>query len=314
MSDAQLLRFFETYKNQVVCGRFESAQLQRPLVALQPTRKPWRLAVALLAGLGLGTTGYAQSAPPMVGRVAVHQPASPLPTSDHSRVIDADNGRPVVGAVVAAYAATGEFLGGTTTNAKGDFRLGDLPAEGSTIEVRYMGYRTQQFIRPTTSTLTVRLAPDEHRVAVLGKGVEKRKHITSTGVIAISHTKQRPWWKRLFPRRKRIERGAKFTEATNQPPLPPLTEAPETGTTTSFTVSPNPARTEVQLTLPENLVYPVRLRWIGVDGRVLRSEPLMNKGKTRIQLPETGSALRPLLLSVENAEGRVLTEQVIQTN
>ena len=319
MSDAQLVRFFDNYKDLPICGRFANTQLQRPLGFGPVTRKPWPLAAALLAGLGLGATGYAQSSPPMTGMVIAHQPTDPLPdrAAAGSQVVDADGGQGLIGATVAAFDGNGHLVGGTTTDAGGKFSLLDLPKKYATIEVSYPGYHTQTLERPYTETLRVQLPHSGDEATVISAPLVREVEYVSTGLTVVTRIERRPWWKRLFPRRERKSWGPDSNKPAARPtealPAEPRTTQVEASPAPQLTVTPNPARTEVQVRFTAGLVFPVQLRWISVDGRVLRTQAVTADEPTVFQLPKGGNGQRTLLLSITDTNGQVTTERIVQT-
>lgn len=87
--------------------------------------------------------------------------ASAQPVELSGRVLDADDGSPLAGATVGIPA-----LGrGTITDADGRFRLEGLAAGAVTLEIRFVGYRTERLHTklPTRHELVVRLVPEPFR-------------------------------------------------------------------------------------------------------------------------------------------------------
>ena len=320
MSDAQLVRFFTEYgKDEQVCGRLRTTQLERPLTTVPDARVPWKLAASLVAGLGLSTAANAQhTPPPSTGRVAIQQAiTTPEPEPTSSCVIDAATGEPLIGVTVEAYGATGALLGGTTTDADGRFSLQDLPPTTAKLEISYPGYHPQQFDRPDTETVRIQLVDTGTQAGMVISAPIVREVEVVLGGLSYSYTKKRPWWKRIFPRPEwkswgpnSNEAAARSTEALSATPRTTPVEAPPAP---RLTVTPNPARTEVQVRFPAGLVFPVQLRWISVDGRVLRTQTVAADEPTVFQLPKGGNGQRTLLLSITDTNGQVTTERIVQT-
>lgn len=92
------------------------------------------------------------------------------------KVVD-NMGVPVIGATVMEKGTTN----GTITDYDGNFVLEAVP--GSTLEVSYIGYKTQQLVANANKQLAVTLKEDTEvldEVVVVGYGTQKRKEITGS--------------------------------------------------------------------------------------------------------------------------------------
>ena len=107
-------------------------------------------------------------------------------------VIDASNSDPLINAIVKQKGTSN----GVNTNIDGKFSI-SLPV-GSTLEISYLGYVTQEIKVTNNTTLEVQLKPDDQlldEVVVVGYAAQKKVNLT--GAVA----------------------SVDFTEATNSRPM-----------------------------------------------------------------------------------------------
>lgn len=105
------------------------------------------------------------------------------------KVIDT-KGEPVIGATVMERGTTN----GTITDFDGNFTLS--VAEGTTIEISYIGFKTQQLLAKANKPMSVTLKEDTEvldEVVVVGFGTQKKVNLTgAVSVISADEIKQRP--------------------------------------------------------------------------------------------------------------------------
>lgn len=91
------------------------------------------------------------------------------------QVVD-NTGEPIIGATISVK-GTGT---GTVTDLNGNFTLSNVP-DGSTIEVTYIGFRTQTLKTDGKSTLNIKLQQDSQNldeIVVVGYGVQRKSDVT----------------------------------------------------------------------------------------------------------------------------------------
>lgn len=88
------------------------------------------------------------------------------------------SGEPIIGATVSVKGAQGV---GAVTDIDGNFSLSNVPA-GATIEITYVGFRTQTLKTDGKNRLTVQMEQDSQNldeIVVVGYGVQRKSDVTS---------------------------------------------------------------------------------------------------------------------------------------
>ncbi|GAB3958725.1 TonB-dependent receptor [Spirosoma harenae] len=96
------------------------------------------------------------------------------------RIAD-ESGQPLPGVtVLVKNTASADRSNGTTTDAKGDYRL-SVPVGNATLVISYVGYTSQEVAVNNRSVINVQLAPDNkalNEVVVIGYGTQQKKDLT----------------------------------------------------------------------------------------------------------------------------------------
>ncbi len=124
------------------------------------------------------TAGYEAVAAPVSGGGEALSTAGQTDGTTVTGVVTDDQGEPLIGASVLIKGTTT----GSITDIDGKFSI-DIPAEGATIEISYIGFISQDITVTDQDNLSVTLQPDTRlldEVVVIGYGTVKKKDLTGS--------------------------------------------------------------------------------------------------------------------------------------